>query len=104
MCSSDLYGAADTPAELKARARRVKAPQRPNQVKIERPSLGIVRRLARLSRVQSAAYLQRVREEFSDFVFTLARYDRTIILSNWEAENDVPETRFWLRWRSAANS
>lgn len=89
------YGEADTLAELRSRSRRVKSPQRPNKGKIEKPSLGVVQHLARLPRRQAAAYLERVKEEFSDFTFALARYNRTFILSNWEAENDVPDARRW---------
>lgn len=89
------YGEADSGAELQARGRRVKSPLRPNPGKIERPSLGVVQRLGRLPSRQAAAYLDHVREEFSDFAFSLARYNRTFILSNWEAEHDVPEVRRW---------
>jgi hypothetical protein len=93
------YGEADTPTELMARAATVSAALRPNHGKIENPSLGIVRHLAKISRRESDEYLQHVKQEFSDFAFALGQFNRTFIISNWEAENDVPDIAYWPWFR-----
>ncbi len=40
-------------------------------------------------------FLRDVREEFRRFSFALSKMDRIFILSNWEAENDVPDANAW---------
>lgn len=89
------YGAADSLSELQDRSETFRVRDRPNAGKIEQPSLGIARHLARMSRKESREYLQRVKAEFADFTYALARHARTFIISNWEAENDVPDAGYW---------
>ncbi len=67
----------------------------PNPLKVRAPSFGVVEALAGMSPESSTKFLQAVRQEFAEFAFELAHHDRTFILSNWEAENDVPDPAFW---------
>lgn len=93
------YGEADTEPELRQRAGQHAAPLRPNHGKIERPTAGVAEHLAKLSPAEAAHYLGQVRREFAEFSFALARHDRTFILSNWEAENDVPDVKHWPQFQ-----
>jgi hypothetical protein len=69
-------------------------PQR-NGAKVPQPSLGVARTLARLAPEEAEQHLARVRQEFEEFSFILSQADRNFIVSNWEAENDVPEPQLW---------
>jgi len=40
-------------------------------------------------------FLGDIQEEFRRFCFELSQTDRTFIVSNWEAENDVPDPQYW---------
>jgi hypothetical protein len=66
-----------------------------NAAKIPNPSLGVAQALARLPPGEARLYLDHVRREFEEFAFALSQVDRTLIISNWEVENDVPEPELW---------
>lgn len=59
------------------------------------PSLKLAKDIAGMSRTDQSKFLKLVRQEFRDFSFELSRLDRTFIICNWEAENDVPEVKYW---------
>ncbi|HWP86060.1 MAG TPA: hypothetical protein VNN17_12775 [Terriglobia bacterium] len=66
-----------------------------NTAKVDAPSLGVARHLARLPEEAAERYLGHVREEFAEFAYAISQTDRVFIVSNWEAENDVPEPALW---------
>jgi len=69
--------------------------KRAERERVCHPSLSISRNLATLPEDQAESLLAAVRSEFRMLAFELAKRDRVFILSNWEAENDVPDARLW---------
>jgi len=59
------------------------------------PSAELARELMVLPPTDAQKLLDTIRQEFRDFAFELSKTDRTFIISNWEAENDVPDTHDW---------
>jgi hypothetical protein len=59
------------------------------------PSLKVVQHLHSMGEQQAQQFLAGVKREYRDFAFELSKLDRTFIISNWEAENDVPDASLW---------
>jgi hypothetical protein len=59
------------------------------------PSLGLVKQLAAMTPAEAEELLGETHDEFRRFAFELAKLDRTFIVSNWEAEQDVPDASYW---------
>lgn len=69
--------------------------ERAGRERVCHPLLQFSRDLASLPAEEAERLLDAVRREFREFAFELAKQDRTFIISNWEAENDVPDARHW---------
>lgn len=59
------------------------------------PSFKVVRDLASMAPTEARRFLDEIRKEFRDFSAELSKVDRTFIVSNWEAEHDVPDSQYW---------
>jgi hypothetical protein len=59
------------------------------------PSSMVAKDLASMTTAEQRKFLSAVQQEFTQFSFDLSKLDRTFIVSNWEAENDVPDARDW---------
>ena len=59
------------------------------------PSSMVAKDLASMSAAEQQKFLSGVQQEFQQFSFELSKHDRTFIVSNWEAENDVPDANTW---------
>lgn len=59
------------------------------------PSSKIAHDLSAMTGSEAKQFLDQEREEFRKFSYELSKSDRTFIVSNWEAENDVPDSRDW---------
>ena len=59
------------------------------------PSSMVAKDLASMTAAEQRKVLSEVQLEFKQFSFELSKLDRTFIVSNWEAENDVPDAQDW---------
>jgi hypothetical protein len=59
------------------------------------PSSMVAKDLASMTAAEQRNFLIAVQREFQQFSFELSKLDRTFIVSNWEAENDVPDAKDW---------
>ena len=59
------------------------------------PSSMVAKDLASMTAAEQQKLLGAVQKEFQEFSFDLSKIDRTFIVSNWEAENDVPDANDW---------
>jgi hypothetical protein len=93
------YDSVSYPSDFRSRdpeeGSRVGVCERASRLRVCHPSLAISRNLTALTDEEAEKLLAAVRGEFRMFAFELAKRDRTFILSNWEAENDVPDARLW---------
>ena len=93
------YDSVSYPSDFRSRepeaGSRAGVCERAGRERVCHPSLSISRKLAALPKEEAERLLAAVRSEFRMFSFKLAKRDRTFILSNWEAENDVPDARLW---------
>jgi len=93
------YDSVSYPSDFRSRepeaGSRVGVCEQAGRVRVCHPSLSISRNLAALPEEEVERLLGAVRSEFRMLSFELAKQDRTFILSNWEAENDVPDARLW---------
>ena len=74
--------------------------QRDGRDRVCAPSLTISRTLVTAPKEEAAKLLAAVRSEFRMLAFELAKRNRVFIISNWEAENDVPDARYWPGYTS----
>jgi hypothetical protein len=63
------------------------------------PSSMVAKDLASMTAAEQQKFLSAVQQEFKQFSFELSKLDRTFIVSNWEAENDVPDAKDWPAFR-----
>ena len=63
------------------------------------PSFMVAKDLASMIPAEQQKFLGAVQQEFQQFTFELSKLNRTFIVSNWEAENDVPDARYWPVFR-----
>ena len=93
------YDSVSYPSDFRSRepeaGSRVGVCRQAGRERVCHPSAGISRNLAALPDEEAERLLAAVRSEFRMLSFELAKRDRTFILSNWEAENDVPDARLW---------